>query len=224
MRQKKNKKIFIYLFFFVFLGTINNYTILNSNSFKIKNFQVLGLDNNYKAELEKNLYNLTESNIFYVNKNFLKHILDSNSLIEAFDIFKIYPSTLNIKIKKTKFLARINIDGDIFLIGSNGKLTRDFILSNSEKLPFIFGNPNVEEFLKIFFIINTSGFRYEDIKNLFFYKSGRIDLEMKDDILLKLPIDNLTNVLKNISQLISNDQFSKKIIDARVLNQIILHD
>ena len=47
---------------------------------------------------------------------------------------------------------------------------------------------------------------------------------MKDNILLKLPIDNLKNVLKNISQLISNDQFNKKTIDARVSNQIILYD
>ena len=47
---------------------------------------------------------------------------------------------------------------------------------------------------------------------------------MKDNILLKLPIDNLKNVLKNISQLISNDQFNKKTIDARVPNQIILYD
>ena len=122
------------------------------------------------------------------------------------------------------FLARLNIDGDIFLIGSNGKLTKNFALSNSETLPFIFGSPDVEEFLEIFSIINTSGLKYESIKNLFFYKSGRIDLEMKDNILIKLPIDNLKNVLKNISQLISNDQFNKKTIDARVSNQIILYD
>ena len=224
MLQKKSKKIFIYLFFFIFLGTINNHTIFNSNSFKIKNFQILGLENNYKTELENNLYNITEFNIFFVDKIFLKSILNSNSLIETFHVFKIYPSTLNIKVEKTNFLARLNIDGDIFLIGSNGKLTKNFALSNSETLPFIFGSPNVEEFLEIFSIINASGFKYESIKNLFFYKSGRIDLEMKDNILLKLPIDNLKNVLKNISQLISNDQFNKKTIDARVSNQIILYD
>ena len=89
-------------------------------------------------------------------------------MIETFHVFKIYPSTLNIKVEKTNFLARLNIDGDIFLIGSNGKLTKNFALSNSETLPFIFGSPDVEEFLEIFSIINTSGFKYESIKNLFF--------------------------------------------------------
>jgi len=223
MLQKKSK-IFIYLIFFLFLGTINNYTLLRSNTFKIKNFEILGLENNYKKEIENSLINSRKINIFFINKNYFKSILNSNSLIETFQVFKIYPSTLNIKIKKTNFLARLNINGDIFLIGSNGKLTKDFLQSNSEILPFIFGNLKVEDFLKIYSIINTSDFKYKNIKNLFFYKSGRIDLELKDNILIKLPLDNLESAFKKIFQLISNNQLNKKIIDARVPNQIILYD
>jgi cell division septal protein FtsQ len=224
MLQRKSKKIFIYLFFFVFLGTINNYTLFNSYTFKIKNFQILGLENNYKEELKNKLLNSTKPNIFFVDKDNLKLLFNTNSLIEKYQVFKIYPSSLNIKIEKTNFLARLNIDGNIFLVGSNGKLTKDFLLSDSKILPFIFGNPKVEEFLKIFSIINKSDFKYENIKNLFFYKSGRIDLELKDNILIKLPFDNLENVFKKISQLISNNQLNKKIIDARVPDQIILYD
>ena len=145
-------------------------------------------------------------------------------MIETFQVFKIYPSSLSIKIKKTKFLARININGDIFLIGSNGKFSKDFFQSDSEILPFIFGNPKVEEFLKIISIINESDFKFENVKNLFFYKSGRIDLELKDNILIKLPLDDLENVFKKISQLISKNKLNQKIIDARVPNQIILYD
>jgi len=224
MLQRKSKKVFIYIFFFVFLGTINNQTIFNLNTFKIKNFHIIGLENNYKIELENNLLNSIKSDIFFVKKDYLRSILNSNTLIETFQVFKIYPSSLNIKIKKTNFLARLNIDGDIFLIGSNGKLTKDFLLSDSEILPFIFGNPKVEEILKIFSIINRFDFKYENVKNLFFYKSGRIDLELQDNILIKLPLENLENVLKKISQLISNNELNKKIIDARVPNQIILYD
>jgi len=224
MLQRKSKKVFIYIFFFLFLGTINNQTIFNLNTFKIKNFHIIGLENNYKIELENNLLNSIKSDIFFVKKDYLRSILNSNTLIETFQVFKIYPSSLNIKIKKTNFLARLNIDGDIFLIGSNGKLTKDFLLSDSEILPFIFGNPKVEEILKIFSIINRFDFKYENVKNLFFYKSGRIDLELQDNILIKLPLENLENVLKKISQLISNNQLNKKIIDARVPDQIILYD
>ena len=224
MLQRKSKKIFVYIFFFIFLGSINNQKILKSDSFKIKNFYISGLDNYLRTGIENNLYNNENSNIFFVNKEFLKFLLNSNSIVETFNVFKIYPSTLNIEIKKTNFLAKLNIDGDIFLIGTNGKLTDELELSHSEKLPFVFGNPKVEEFLEIFSIIKVSGFKYENIKNFFFYKSGRIDLEMEDNILLKLPKDDLKNVLKNIYQLISINKFEKKIIDARVPNQIILYD
>jgi len=224
MHQKKSNKIFIYLFFFVILGTLNNLKILNLDPFRITNFQISGLDKNYKREIEDDLNNLSEFNIFFTDKIFLKSVLKSNSLTETFNVFKIYPSTLNIQIKKTNFLARLNISGDIYLIGSNGKITKDYLLSDSEKLPFVFGNPNIEQFLKIFSIIGLSNFRYDDIKNLFFYKSGRVDLEMKNDILIKLPLDNLEVSLRNISQLMTNDQLLNKIIDARVSNQIILYD
>ena len=224
MHQKKSNKIFIYLFFFVILGTLNNLKILNLDPFRITNFQISGLDKNYKREIEDDLNNLSEFNIFFTDKIFLKSVLKSNSLTETFNVFKIYPSTLKIQIKKTNFLARLNISGDIHLIGSNGKITKDYLLSDSEKLPFVFGNPNIEQFLKIFSIIGLSNFRYDDIKNLFFYKSGRVDLEMKNDILIKLPLDNLEVSLRNISQLMTNDQLSNKIIDARVSNQIILYD
>ena len=224
MLQRKSKKIFIYIFFFIFLVTINNQTIFNSSAFEIKNFQIIGLENNYKKELENDLLNSTKFNIFFVKKDYLKSLLNSNSLIETFQVFKIYPSSIDIKIKKTNFLGRLNINGDIFLIGSNGKLTKDSFLSDRKKLPFIFGNPKVEEFLKIFSIIDKSDFKYENIKNLFFYKSGRIDLELKDNTLIKLPLDNLENILKKIFKLKSNNQLNKKIIDARVSNQIILYD
>ena len=224
MHQKISKKIFIYLFFFVFVGTVNNQKISNSNFFEIKNYQILGLDNNYKKELENNLYKIKDFKIFLLDKNFLKSLLNTNTLIERYHVFKIYPSTLNIEIEKTNFLARLNIDGEIFLVGSNGKLTKNFVSSNSEELPFIFGSPDIEKFLNTFSIIKNSKFEYENIKNIFFYKSGRIDLEMKNNILLKLPINNLNYVLRNIFQLLSNDQFKRKIIDARVPNQIILYD
>ena len=224
MLQRKSKKIFIYIFFFLFLGTLNNHTLFNSHTFKIKNFQIIGLENIFKAELENNLLNSAKFNIFFANKDYLKSILYSNTLIDTFQVFKIYPSTLDIKIKKTSFLARLNINGDIFLIGSNGKLTKDVLQNDSEILPFIFGNPKVEEILKIFSIIDTSDFKYKNIKNIFFYKSGRIDLELKDNIYIKLPLNNLEKVFKQISKLISNKQLDKKIIDARVPNQIILYD
>ena len=68
-------------------------------------------------------------------------------MVENYNILRKYPSSLDIKVKKTKFLAKINKEGKIFLVGSNGKLSKN---SNSKKkLPYIFGKPELIEFLEL---------------------------------------------------------------------------
>ena len=66
-------------------------------------------------------------------------------MVEKYTVYKNYPSTLEIKIIKTKFLAKINNDGRIFLVGSNGKLS--MVNNYKNELPYIFGKPEINEFL-----------------------------------------------------------------------------
>ena len=72
-------------------------------------------------------------------------LLNTNSLVESFIVFKKYPTTLQIKIKETNLVAKINKDNKIFFIGTNGKLSEKKI--SEKELPFIFGKPNIQEFL-----------------------------------------------------------------------------
>ena len=147
--------------------------------------------------------------------------LNKHKIIENFNIFKNYPSKLNIKIKKTNFLAVTQKDGTNFYIGSNGNLIK--IKHNKYDQPFIFGNVEVMEFLKLKSIIDNSNFDYVDIKNFYYFKSKRWDIETKDGLLIKLPIKNLSKSLETLS-IIINDNNLKKIdyIDLRQNNQIIL--
>ena len=74
-------------------------------------------------------------------------------------IFKNYPSTLKIDIKKTKFLALIKKNGSDYFVGSNGKLIKkDVTFSN---LPYIFGDLNIEEFLDFKKKIDESNFEFD---------------------------------------------------------------
>ena len=132
-------------------------------------------------------------------------------------------SFLNINIKKTKFLAKINKNGQFFYLGSNGKFIKNNFLNN--QLPFIFGNPDVTEFFKIKEIIDKSKISYSEIKNLYFFPSKRWDLELKNNTIIKLPNDN-TNLALNlaIEFMHDNEFINNKIIDARIKNQIILDD
>ena len=218
MQQRKSKKILIYFFLLLVVGSINNIN-LNSLKFqKINNINITGLDIKNKLILLKDIENFNLKNIFLINKIDLKDEIESNTLVEDYSIFKRYPSSIDINIEKTKILAKINKNGQIFYIGSNGKFIKNNSLNNEP--PFIFGNPDVFEFFKIKEIIDKSKISYTEIKNLYFFPSKRWDLELVDNTIIKLPNDNVYLALNLAIEFLSDHKF----IDARIKNQIILND
>jgi len=223
MHQQIGKKIFIYLFILLFLGTFNNQKLLDLNQFTLKNIIIETSDSTNFVELSDEILNQKKLNIFFINLNNIKNIIEKNNLVEKYYVIKNYPSTLKIKIVKTKFFSRLSIDGKTFNIGTNGKLTEEF--SNNNNLPFIFGNPSIDDVIEFYTIVKTSKFNFNNFTNLFYYKSGRWDIETLDGIIIKLPNDNLTKKLQEIHTIISNKNFTnQKIIDARIINQLILYD
>ena len=155
---------------------------------KIKNINVTGLNEDENINLLQDIENLNLENIFLLNGNEISRIINSNTLVERFEILKKYPNTLDIKIKKTDFLAKMNISGKFYLIGSNGKLS-DPKFSNKE-LPFTFGKPEINEFIKFKNIIDQSKLSINEIKNLYFFQSKRWDLELVNNVVLKLSKNN----------------------------------
>jgi cell division protein FtsQ len=218
MQQRKSKKILIYFFLLLIVGSVNN-TNLNDLKFQnVNNINITGLDIKNKLILLKKIENSNLNNIFLINKIDLKDQIESNTLVENYSIFKRYPSALDINIEKTKFLAKINKNGQILYIGSNGKFIKNSSLNNEP--PFIFGNPKVFEFFKIKEIIDKSKISYTEIKNLYFFPSKRWDLELIDNTIIKLPNDNINLALNLVIEFLNDNKF----IDARIQNQIILND
>jgi len=173
--------------------------------------------------ISKKIKNLKLDNIYLINKKDLKTQIESNNLVEKYFIFKKYPSSLNINIDKTSFLARISKNGKIYNLGSNGKLIKNKYSNN--QLPFVFGNPEIIEFFNIKKIIDESQISFEEIESLYFFLSKRWDLELRNNIIIKLPNDNIKESLKLASEFLHNNEFKDiKIIDARIKNQIILND
>ena len=223
MHQRKGKKILIYFFLLFIVGSINNISLNNLKLKKINYININGLGENDNAILLQEIKNLNLDNIFSINKNEIINQINSNSLVENYNIFKRYPSSIDVNIEKTKFLARINNNGKIFLVGSNGKLTENNFSSN--QLPFIFGNPNIYEFLDFKKTIDQSKISYEEIKNLYFFSSQRWDLELKNNVIIKLSKNYTKESLNLALEFLYSDEFRDvTIIDARIKNQIILND
>ena len=126
-------------------------------------------------------------------------------------------------IKKTNFIAKINHNNKIFVIGSNGKL----IPNNFQvvDLPYIFGKPEIKELLKFKQIVDQSKFSFNEVNSLYFFPSKRWDIKLKNNILLKLP-NNLTqeklNNLYKFLEIYNGENLTT--VDARLENKIILNE
>ena len=222
MHQKKSKKIVIYFFLLIVLGSINNKLFSNTKFYEIKEIQISGLEDIDNEILLSKLSNFFLKNILLINKNEISKIIENNDLVQNYTILKKYPSKLDIRIEKAKFYAKINRNNKIFYVGSNGKLIKN---NFKYELPFIFGSPEVDEFLKLKRIIDNSKLQYKEIKNLYFFQSKRWDIELNNNLIVKLPKENLDKSLDNVFEIINNSNLNKfKIIDLRIKNQIITNE
>ena len=82
--------------------------------------------------------------MFFLNKSKINQIINSNNFVEKFSIYKIYPSSIEIEIEKTRLL--IKTDNNYYL-GSNGKFMK--INDQINDIPTIFGNFDVSEFFLV---------------------------------------------------------------------------
>ena len=218
----KKNKIIIYLLFLFILSTTSTKLINDQNKLtsSINKINITGLSERKNLEILNNLNNFLYESIFVISKNEIKKILEKQNIIQEFTIKKIYPETLNIEIKRTKFIARVSNNGQ-YLVGANGKLIED--KNSNELLPYIFGEFNSHDFLLFKQNIEKSIFSFSNLKTLYFFPSGRWDILTDNDILIKLPKEHMLASLNLSKKLIDNDNFkNNKLIDLRVENHLVI--
>ena len=223
MHQRKSKKILLYFLLLIILGTFNNHLVTKIELPKLKNIEVLGLNEDTNKKIKNDLIFLKFQNLFFLRSSQIKKIIDTNNSVENYTVFKQFPSTLVIKIEETKILANLYKNGSNYFVGSNGKLIKT---ENKKKnKPFLFGDFTNKEFLKFKRIVDKSKLKYADIKNIYFFDSKRWDIELRNGLLIKLPEKELLESLNLSIELILSKNFKNiGIIDTRVSNQVILSD
>ena len=153
------------------------------------------------------------------DKEEIQKVISKYNIVEEYSIKKIYPSTIDIKIKPTKFVARLSSNDQ--LVGANGKLIDD--KENKDILPYLFGEFKSKEFLKFKKNITQSRFTFTKFKMLYFFPSRRWDILTYDGILIKLPEDNISKSLNLAYKIISSNDFqNKNLIDLRINNHLII--
>ena len=226
--MKRLPKIFFLFILFIFLTTYNpkeTKFLLNIEYHGLFNIQNIEVTNNYLISDQKiklKLKNLYGKNIFFVKINYLEEMLLQIDLLNKIEVKKKYPNTIKIKIYEEKAIATLNQKNSKFFVMESSKLVPFSADLNFKNLPNVFGESSeiyLPNFLKK---LKDVQFPVESIKNYYFFKIGRWDIQLENDQLLKFPFENVTDSIRQSIQLINRKDFQKfKVIDLRISDKII---
>ncbi len=185
--------------------------------------QIIIKNNNIvkEEEIKKKLAFLYDSNIFSLKKKQIKQQLNEIDLIDSFEIKKIYPDKIIIKIYEKKPIAILQNKKEKKYFTKNGEVIAFFYSKKFENLPIVFGNES--NFNNFYIKLIKTDFPIENIKTFYFFESNRWDLVTKQNQTIKLPIKNFDKSLENFLNIKNQSNFEKyKVFDYRISNQLIL--
>ena len=224
MRLKIDKKFifFIISLIIIFLTSINNYNFQNKKIFNIDQVKVSGFSQKKNILIEDEIKNIIGENIFFIKKDFFKKLINRNDTKDLI-IKKIYPNKLIINFIPAKPLCIILSKDDNIILGDNGKKLN--IETAEKKLPTVSGSEDVSYIFKVVNLIRLSKLNYNKIKKIVFFKSGRFDIILDKDILIRFPIKYTLEIINYSSNLLINKKFiNSKVIDLRLKNKIIKYE
>ena len=88
MHQRKSKKILIYFFLIIVISSINNLSLHNLKFISINDIKISGLSKKENNILLQEIKKINLNNIFFINSNEISNLIDSNSLIEHYEVKK----------------------------------------------------------------------------------------------------------------------------------------
>ena len=194
---------------------------ISIDKFKIKEIVIKNNQILKHQELINDFSFLYSKNIVFLNSKEIKTILKKKSFIESFKIKKIYPNKIEIVIEEKKPIAILILKNQKFFLGKKIELIEYRDIKKFKNIPIIYGDN--ENFKVLFNNLKKINFPNKSIKQYYLFDSGRWDLTMRDDKVIKLPINNYLESLKNFIKIKDNSNYKKyNTFDYRLKNQLIL--
>ena len=216
------KRLIIGLLLLFILSTYN----IKFNKTFFSNLQIkkITIENNKiikDKEIKEKLSFLYETNFFFLRTKTIEKKLREIQFIESYQIKKIYPNNLIIKITEKKPIAIIQKSKQKKYFTVRGDLIDFRKIKIFEDLPNVFGD---EKSFSTFYVnLKNINFPFKEIKTFYLFESKRWDLLTLKNQLIKLPINNYNKSLLNFISLKDQANFEKyKIFDYRIKDQLIL--
>ena len=216
------KRLIIGLLLLFLLSTYN----IKFNKTFFSNLQIkkITIENNKiikDKEIKEKLSFLYETNFFFLRTKKIEKKLREIQFIESYQIKKIYPNNLIIKITEKKPIAIIQKSKQKKYFTVRGDLIDFRKIKIFEDLPNVFGDE--KSFATFYVNLKNINFPFKEIKTFYLFESKRWDLLTLKNQLIKLPINNYNKSLLNFISLKDQANFEKyKIFDYRIKDQLIL--
>lgn len=216
------KRFLIALLLLLLLSTYNIQDNFKLNSkFYINNITV---ENNVvisEKKIREKLSFIYKRNLFFLRDNEIRNKLNEIDFIDSYEIKKIYPNKIKIKVFEKKPIAILQNKREKKYFTSKGILVSFIYLDEFKSLPLVFGDE--KSFKTLNDELEKINFPYREIKTFYLFETGRWDLLTIKDQTIKLPISGYNVSLENFLDLKDQASFEKyKIFDYRIKDQLIL--
>lgn len=220
------KKIYFYVTTFLLLSTfLNKDSFGLKEQFLIKKLNIITDSLEVKNQILKNTGSLFDKNIFFINEKEILNKLKSLNFLEKIYIKKKYPSTLIINAKITDIFAVTFLKEKKYFVGRNNEFILAKELNYEKKLPIIFGKFKISEFLDLKKNLQKKNIDEKNISKYYFHKNKRWDLHYSNNIIIKLPRENLDSAFQILNEFKNNYKIKpNSIVDLRISNRIILQN
>lgn len=217
------KSFFGLIILFIFLTTYTpKFDFIIGSDFSIQKIEIEGNSILNSDEIIQKINFLYKENLFFLNLRDIEKKLKNETFIESFSLKKIYPNILKIIIVEKKPIVVLQNKKKKFYISDKGDFIDFQDIVRYRDLPTVFGNGKL--FYSLYQDLQNIKFPLETIKSFYFFESGRWDLVMYDDKMIKLPNKDYLLSLKNYMESRNNSNFNNyKIFDYRIKDQLILN-
>jgi len=226
--MKKLYRICLLIIVLIFLSTYNPNKFQSNLEEKNTFFKIekIIISNNLlvnKDDILSKLNKIYGKNIFLIEREDIEESLQNVNFLKKIEVKKKYPNVINVKIFETKPIGILFKDKAQYLIDSSSNLIETKKKMNFDELPNIIGDGAEKNIVNFFEQLEINKFPTDDIKNFYYFKIGRWDLELSDNRVIKLPHNVDDNIIKKATDLLNRKDFQNyKVIDLRIDGKIIV--
>ena len=222
--MKEKKSFFLWLFLFVLLTTysVESHNKFN-NFFPIKIIRVDGIKNSDEEKINGGLNKFKGKSIIFLSRHEIKKTIINFKFIKALKIKKIYPDTIEVTIIENEPIGVLFRNNKKYLITEGENLLEDYPHEKFNFLPEVHGKGAKENFSNFYNSLKRVKFNIELIDQFFYFQVNRWDIILKDDKLVKLPVENYEiSLVKFLSIYEKKNFLNFKVFDFRMRGQLIL--